>query len=399
MFFAQDINTSSEVIQEKYVGKDESTLEIERLFEEIKKIYRPNAPEQSISIFKKISDVASRKFGFKEITFWLTNEDSINAFTFIKNDEVNNLLLSPRVAYKFDTKTYVAIISLSKGALLRLNAGELTAVLLHEIGHHFSRKVVLLNMSDGFSINNKALNELRKSDALVDFDDPSQQSTFYKLMKGTLFYLKEVWFDMLYLIDKLIDLRFASLYPYQILQVIYRLFEGVINKLYPFKVYRRVYDAEEVLSDSFATVHGYGPELVSAVSNIEEEALENVLNNRNPTMDALYTWIVHSYLGFFIPNETFAFQVQSSHRANAQIDVLYRELEDISTTDKKSRDAILKDIEDLKRMYDARTDKNVRKVANMRWTYHYNKLVWCMHIWNAGYNVPIDFEKLKKVFG
>lgn len=396
MFFT-DTNTMP--IQEKYIGKDKDTLEIESLFQKIKEVYRPTAPDAAVKLFKNLGEVASRKFGFKEINFWITNADNIDAFTFIKNDEVNNLLLSPRVAYKFDTKTYIAIVSFSKGAILRLNAGELTAVFLHEIGHHFSRKVVLLNLSDGLSINNKALEELRKSEAVVDFDDPSQQSAFYKLMKGTLYYLKELWFDILYIFGQVVDLRFSHLYPHMIFQIIYRVFEGLINKLYPFKTYTRTYNQEEILADSFATVHGYGPELVSAVSVIEEESLENVLQNKSKFMDFLYTWLAYNYIGIILPIDSLMNPIQSSHRANAQIDVLYRELEDIDTTDKKSRDKILNDIDTLKKMYEARLSHNGQKIARWRWTYQYNRFVWCMHMWNAGYNVPIDFEKLKKVFG
>ena len=398
MFFTQYIKQrpTSNIIQERYIGKDSATLEIEKLFEKVKSVYSINNTDAAIKVLSQIGVIAARKFGFKEITFWLTKDKDVNAYTFIRNNEVNNLVLSPKTAYKFDTKTYTAVISFSRGAIEKLTPGELTAVLLHEIGHHFSRKVVLLNISDAMGINNRAIREIQKADSVIDYEDPKSESVFYRLLKGPLYLIKEIWFDLLFFIYWFHDLRFSSFVP---LQVLSRLAEGIIRKLYPFKTYERTYDREEILSDSFATIHGYGPELVSAVSNIEEEAMDTMYGNTSPFLDGIVTWIVHMYIGSIFPTESMASPIMSVNRASAQLDVLYRELEDIDSTDEKAKMQILKDIRDIEDTYTVYTDRNVGKIAKYRWTHHYNKLIWCMRLWNSGYNVQFDYEKMKKVFG
>lgn len=168
-----------DILNEIYFGKTNNLLKIEDLFEKLKmkyprkKVFSDSSCYRMINkdpILNKIGESIASQFGFIDVIVTFSNDPSLNAYTVpvvegpngsvydmneihLSNDKLkNSLTVGPR-GLKFNTKKFASnlLICLNTGILFSnlLSVPELIAVLLHEIGHNFTKSVLQYNHIDG----------------------------------------------------------------------------------------------------------------------------------------------------------------------------------------------------------------------------------------------------------
>lgn len=160
------------VLNEMYFGKPYQLITIEDLFDKFKASYSRSDPLKSGStyremlkdpILKKIGKYLSECFGFKETCLTIARDPSINAYTisFVSDNKGNSydLMENPftpkqlegavtitNAGFRFNQKKFATnlLVCLNLGILFRteITTPELMGILLHEIGHNFSKVII-----------------------------------------------------------------------------------------------------------------------------------------------------------------------------------------------------------------------------------------------------------------
>lgn len=153
-------------ITEVYFGKNKNLLEIEKCIGEIRKdmtrITIGNTYKNDNLI--RINRLIEEEFGFKNVAVMIDTNHYYNAYTFPVSNaldtgkEWDKFIIKNNNGYKWKKEAeYSTIIVLFTGMLgdKRFTDGEITAILLHEIGHSFSNAMNDLNI--GFSFIKKLI--------------------------------------------------------------------------------------------------------------------------------------------------------------------------------------------------------------------------------------------------
>ena len=163
------------VLNEMYFGKPFQLVAIEDLFDKFKAAYSKSDPMKSGSTFrmmikdpilKKIGKHLSDCFGFKEVCITIARDPTLNAYTisFISDHkgnsydirenpftpkQISGAVTVTNAGFKFNQKKFATnlLVCLNLGILFRteINTQELMGILLHEIGHNFSKVVISAN--------------------------------------------------------------------------------------------------------------------------------------------------------------------------------------------------------------------------------------------------------------
>lgn len=360
MFFAENVEMKKKEIQvpvqEKYFGKDRDTKELENEFK--------NAINKKGNYnFIKVQKILEKKFGFNKVIVLVDKHDkTLNANTFYNNDDVNQAqLVNGEYRLKPGNK-YTMFLSYS-GAMFggAFSPSELTAITLHEVGHHFAAKVKLLNLNismiqsfmTGMEQVEKAWkikpdsSSVLKLAVLYAAPGVIYLCCLYNILKYIV-----VLFDSAITMLTALDLMVTSEGRAKIFK---RLTENTKNLF--IRVSPLLLDTEEQLADSFAVILGYGPELTSALSKLEAQVEEQswglqYLNN-------WYSLPLYVLLGWGDPR---TYGIQSHARVNIMLRTLSMELKDSSNNDKDVKQ-ILKDLEAIEDQFTIYLEK--RDKANM----------------------------------
>lgn len=358
MFFAESVK-KKEIqvpVQEKYFGKDKDTKELENEFK--------NAINKKGNYnFIKVQKILEKKFGFNKVIVLVDkNDKTLNANTFYNNDDVNQAqLVNGEYKLKPGNK-YTMFLSYS-GAMFggAFSPSELTAITLHEVGHHFAAKVKLLNLNlsmmqsfmtgmeqveKAWKINPDSTSVLKLA-ILYAAPGVIYLCCLYNILKYIV-----VLFDSAITMLTALDLMVTSEGRAKIFK---RLTENTKNLF--IRVSPLLLDTEEQLADSFAVILGYGPELTSALSKLEAQVEEQswglqYLNN-------WYSLPLYILLGWGDPR---TYGIQSHARVNIMLRTLSMELKDSSNNDKDVKQ-ILKDLEAIEDQFTIYLEK--RDKANM----------------------------------
>lgn len=360
MFFAENVEIKKKEIQvpvqEKYFGKDKDTKELENEFK--------NAINKKGNYnFIKVQKILEKKFGFNKVIVLVDkNDKTLNANTFYNNDDVNQAqLVNGEYRLKPGNK-YTMFLSYS-GAMFggAFSPSELTAITLHEVGHHFAAKVKLLNLNismmqsfmtgmeqveKAWKINPDSSSVLKLA-ILYAAPGVIYLCCLYNILKYIV-----VLFDSAITMLTALDLMITSEGRAKIFK---RLTENTKNLF--IRVSPLLLDTEEQLADSFAVILGYGPELTSALSKLEAQVEEQswglqYLNN-------WYSLPLYILLGWGDPR---TYGIQSHARVNIMLRTLSMELKDSSNNDKDVKQ-ILKDLEAIEDQFTIYLEK--RDKANM----------------------------------
>jgi hypothetical protein len=360
MFFAENVEIKKKEIQvpvqEKYFGKDRDTKELENEFK--------NAINKKGDYnFIKVQKILEKKFGFNKVIVLVDkNDKTLNANTFYNNDDVNQAqLVNGEYKLKPGNK-YTMFLSYS-GAMFggAFSPSELTAITLHEVGHHFAAKVKLLNLN--LSMMQSFMTGMEQVEKAWKIKPDSSS-----VLKLAILYAAPgvIYLCCLYNILKYIVVLFDSaitmLTALDLMvtsegraKIFKRLTENTKNLF--IRVSPLLLDTEEQLADSFAVILGYGPELTSALSKLEAQVEEQswglqYLNN-------WYSLPLYILLGWGDPR---TYGIQSHARVNIMLRTLSMELKDSSNNDKDVKQ-ILKDLEAIEDQFTIYLEK--RDKANM----------------------------------
>lgn len=360
MFFAENVEIKKKEIQvpvqEKYFGKDRDTKELENEFK--------NAINKKGNYnFAKVQKILEKKFGFNRVIILVDkNDKTLNANTFYNNDDVNQAqLVNGEYKLKPGNK-YTMFLSYS-GAMFggAFSPSELTAITLHEVGHHFAAKVKLLNLNismiqsfmtgmeqveKAWKINPDSVSVL-KLIAVYAAPGVIYLCCLYNILKYIV-----VLFDSAITMVTALDLMCT---PEGRAKVYKRLIENTKNLFV--RVSPIMLDTEEQLADSFAVILGYGPELTSALGKLEAQ-----VEDQSWGLQYLNNWFslpLYILFGWADPK---TYGIQSHARVNIMLRTLSMELKDSSNNDKDVKQ-IIKDLEAIEDQFTIYLEK--RDKANM----------------------------------
>lgn len=164
MTYEQELNEQyQEILNEQYYGKNKCTEEVRSCFEQLKKIVNEqknkNSDENDITILlidksnsqeikeieNKISNTIKKQFNFKDVKVSIISKGVANSITTTKligkkifeKSSINKELGSNGIRYKKPERNVYIELSSELIGMNQVDAGMLTAILYHEIGHNF----------------------------------------------------------------------------------------------------------------------------------------------------------------------------------------------------------------------------------------------------------------------
>jgi Zn-dependent protease with chaperone function len=149
MFLRQHKKISSSLLQETYYGKNSELLKVEALMKTIKDRFGRSFSSSinRVPEFKEVADIIKNLFNFETCLMYVVPETrQTNAFTLPIQFSVRNQI-PPKDFYKLEStkngirfansKNKRLFICLTNEMIYQATPEELTAIILHEVGHNF----------------------------------------------------------------------------------------------------------------------------------------------------------------------------------------------------------------------------------------------------------------------
>ena len=357
------MSIKNQSINEAYFGKNKKVLKIESCFHKVREKYKDTYMKfgiESSKEWQELKESFENAFGFYSVTLILGRSGIHNAFTVpisMSLDRVyeieNKVKLSKAEGLKLDpADKFCTLLCIEESLLFdfEYTDAEITAIMLHEIGHNFqtigyNHMVLLAFINSIFNF----LIGLQKGDisGLVLFE-PIRKVAFGSVnsLQGTAVY------DVLDVISKIarypISLAIKFLYP--ILKVAQFAQNTIVTLTAPLIAYSITFDgyAGENFADKYPVMLGYGVEFASGMSKLNT-TLNNIgtfwLINKTPLIANLYQFLVAcvTYLGIAIDPHP-----EYSARMMNIINTLEHNLDD-KKLDSKARIQIKKDLATIKK--------------------------------------------------
>lgn len=378
-----------EVINEAYFGKTKEVLAIEKAIGEFRRKYQFKSDydlynlDEKINLdpnIKKINKAFEDAFGFGIVDFSFNFSPGCNASTVpisIKYDadDSNQVQITP-TGYKFNKKADFALQVTAWYGLFAgkdFTDGEITAVLLHEVGHNFSGAInhrigliqalgktlnfvttvlnlCILNPIPWLLLSNsgsKWLIDFKKKLAkefpdLYNFSQLAQKwITIIFNMKNELIFIQ--------------NLMTCVAIPLNAIHVLLGYFKDklMVWGLFPSMILHELYGySDEKFADQFTTMYGYGPELHSALDKMSASydgglITKKYVKNEMPALAMLYDIC---FLPVLILITSFDCHPAMIERLESSIRALKVEAE--YSKNPKMRDRLKKDIAVLEKQRD-----------------------------------------------
>lgn len=350
-------------INEAYFGKSKKVLKIQDCFHKVREKYRDSYMKYNIegsAEWQELKTAFEDAFGFYSVTLILGRSGIPNAFTLPVScslDRVHEIESKVRLSkvegLKFDPKDkFCTLLCIEECMLFDFDYSdaEITAIMLHEIGHNFqtvgyNHMVLLAFINSIFTL----LIGLQSGNisSLVLFE-PLRRGSLGTIntLQGTALY------NVLDVISKIarypISLAIKFLYP--LLRIASFAKNVVIAISAPLLAYSITFDgyAGENFADKYPVMLGYGPEFASAMSKLES-VMNNIgtfwLINRIPLIGHLFQFLVASvtFIGIAIDPHP-----EYSARMMNIISTLEHDLND-RRLDPKARNQIKEDLAKVKK--------------------------------------------------
>jgi len=268
------------IVNEAYYGKLPEFIEIEKLFESMSnkmkvdpKKCNPNKYPEN----KKVEKLFCKVFGFKKTYLYWEPFNQANGYTLSLNslilfsDKKNAIIKRSDTGFYDESGKSILTVYLSNGLILRdgLTPPELTATILHEIGHNFdiSKFHLIEYMIDAVKTLGTSVKEYGKLDidkVKEDYYDKTSDENDYYYNHST----KRDHYN------KITDKRLASMYK------INTWLSGILAihtinftiAFSPFLQFARLGSKKsEIFADSFASAYGYSVDLISALKKLDKE--------------------------------------------------------------------------------------------------------------------------------
>lgn len=361
------IYTNRQPVNEVYFG-DKSLDSMLKLLGEIRTRHMKKAKNMiSKNINKdkdlnKLNKMFANKFGFKTFALDIMDYNAINAFTQpisynYEVKDINKYIITDKNGFRYDKKAkFSCMVCVFSGLFLNPNFSdrEVMAVILHEIGHNFQTVLdgdikcitdaTKAFKSGKFFTSNLFLDQLKSGNKEKLAKALAAKEEIKHPIRDMFKMFGYVGFELLNDISTFIVLPF-SIYG----QLIIATTQLMLNILFPKLKGPSLYKQEQI-ADSFATMYGYGNDLITALSKFEFTTARESrqVYNKVPLLPQLMQ------LGLMAP--TLLYEVFEEHptltdRLVNQVDMLERELEK-KDLDPDMEKQIRSDLDELKKVRD-----------------------------------------------
>lgn len=376
-----------ESIQEAFMGKSKKLLELEKMVgENRKKYYRSFkiAAYYTDKDFIKIGDKIADIFGFKVCDFNIINDPAPNALTIpaglsvaANQGKVKEYATNKEDVIKFKKNSLSCFVRVTSGMWSNpvFTDGEVVAVIVHEIGHNFQHEInsclrnyatgmyflklyqVIVLATSGVGIPAAIYNYVAS-----DSDLRAQVNIFAKNTSGigdsVVFFSALAGFIRM-IVGEIIELagRLTLGIPAGLFSITDIIVGGVYN---PVGVIVSILvsnfeKSQENVADTFASDHGYGPELISALSkiNLDPEASGTAIGRickKVPVFDSVCTAFS---LPLMLISQLFASHPVTPKRAVNMVIDLEKQMDksDISPKMKKEMQVQINEIKEVVEAY------------------------------------------------
>lgn len=379
------------IIKEEYFGKNKNLLDMEETFN--KAIKEGKTAKEVANIIDKSGSLKKigKQFGFTGLDFFIDTRAGYNAYTFCNYNDINDIKVELGGGYKVtkDSDYGITVVFMKEMFNGTLTGGELMAVFLHEIGHHFSAKARLNNLNSQPTVD--FLNGVRELHKVFKLASKNESVSITEAVYSSFSILKNLSVSAFHalkvLLNTILFLSYATVStPIKFISnlkgaVEKNAYDFLIKKIYGLDRLKKntdisSYDMEEEKSDSFAVIYGYGPELSSGLSKLENAKLVSDYNEIDNDMmfHTLNTATVIMPLIPLLINTSvlaglfgYGWYIPTSKRTIMQLAVLKDELKRLQGDEKRKRQ-IIKDIDRIEteytdyinermKIYNSRSDK------------------------------------------
>lgn len=301
------------ILNEAYFGKVPKVIRIEKVIAELKEKYDGDIYNPKISLdplWNKLGDAIYDGFGLRPI-FEILNDPMCNmatlpigmSFDIAYKEDFTKYLIIDKEGYRYDKKAdYMVCFLIFTGLFFdkMATAKEITAVLLHEIGHNFTPSAIPVGAFDrlfaisqfiayvgmgiiALTTSSTVLTTLFAASSITVFLSSNAGKKFYKDLDD---FLKRKFPNMYYYSTIITNVFIGVeglltdlLYTYSFLQLPFTMIQrfsdavlgqlrriGMSNIALPVLKIRQLTlgYTDETFADTFPTMYGYGPELASA---------------------------------------------------------------------------------------------------------------------------------------
>lgn len=375
-------NTGGVIVNEAYFGKSKELLEIEKQIGVLRKKFGKSYNGMDSKTYfgdwngdpemLKLNRMFEKAFGFNCFSMVLVRSSLINAFTIpvgvkwdtggaFNPDKLKSIAIVDKQGLKFDKNNNLCIICNMYTGLFfnyQFTDGEILGIILHELGHNFAGaldpkiawnsmaltwlQIILdiLNWFNGaftlnsispqmFNVLGKMTSQLRE----IMYQNCKPLITIYNIIGGLMGILKDLG----------ANLMAFNYYLNPFAGIGQKIISGITNLIIKPTGYR-----DEKIADRFATMYGYGPELTSGLSKMEDSAGgiagKQAIDDAYPLLGSLLNFMpccVQLVLGAFDPHPIW------SERLEDQIRALEYELKK-SDVDPKMKKVIESQIKDIR---------------------------------------------------
>ena len=304
------------VLNEAYFGKVPKVVRIEKVIAELKAKYDGDIYNPKISVdplWRKLGDAIYDGFGLRPI-FDIFNDPMWNmatipigmAFDVALKEDIRKYIIVDKEGYRYDKKAgYMVCFLIYTGLFFDklTNTKEVTAILLHEIGHNFTPSAIpvgaldrLFTISQFIAYIGMGIIAITSSSTFITSLFASSTVIMFLSSNAGKKFCKDL--------DDYLRKKFPSSYYYSMyIDSVFKGYQGLINDFLgtysfiqlPFVVIQRFSNVflgqlrhigmsgiampvtkirqltlgytDESFADSFPTMYGYGPDLASAFDN------------------------------------------------------------------------------------------------------------------------------------
>lgn len=382
-YFLEAFGDDLQVLEEAYKGKTKQLKDLEKMIGENRKKYydtfKVGGSYYTDPDFEKIGDKIADIFGFKCCDFNLTNDPAPNAFTVPCGFSITNnisgstiqKIIQDKDNLHYKDKMMSCIIRVTSGAYTNkvFTDAEITALIIHEVGHNFQHNVNnglrtysifmyfmnmfgfignLMNGNIPGAIHSFIMSDSESRTAINKWAKQSGLGNLVNTVGNITGFIKVIVAEVLELVGRL-----TLGIPAGMINIASIILKGGLDPIGTiFGIFiSPVKKGAENVSDDFAASHGYGSELISALSKIEldpEASATQIgrLSKRLPIFDSVCTLFA---LPSMIVSQLFTDHPLTPKRAMGIVAELRRELNksDVSPKMKKEIEMQIKEVEDV----------------------------------------------------
>lgn len=372
-----------DVLNEAYLGKTKELKHMEDLIDKIRKKYGDKGTVfygfdtmfKGIENSKEWQDLRQAFediFGFYSVSLILDSDTEMpNAYTLPMSITPDANVRAPFAVsvkgrgIKYDKKQkFCTLIYITAPMLFskKLTSAEILAILLHEVGHNFDTAVLpgFLGIPIFRVIYELSANPMEMLPYLLALTTPTRIldnsiSNMIQRSPGLLF-IKHLLTGMVKIFPHIMDIITRIMYPYlkmhgipNIVTVLMRSPTIIAQKI----VFANIFSyPAETFADSFATLLGYGPELQSALSKIDEMIDDGINTNKEYSrIPIIGHWLgLNDYVFDHFASLTDG-HPNFNARLKTSINLLEKDLND-PRIDKKTKYQVKEDLKKLNKIYD-----------------------------------------------